>query len=140
MIRNFLRSRRRCAAHSAYATTAAIVKFVPKAVAGLLMEQDLKYFHMSTRNSPRPYVAILGGAMASTFLKLQGVRVCKSPVENDKLGLAKSLLAKPGNKLMLPVDHVVVNEVKQGAANEVVDTIAEGQIGADIGQRKERIP
>jgi phosphoglycerate kinase len=85
-------------------------------------------------------VAILGGAMASTFLKLQGVRVCKSPVENDKLGLAKSLLAKPGNKLMLPVDHVVVNEVKQGAANEVVDTIAEGQIGADIGQRKERIP
>ena len=78
--------------------------------------------------------------MASTFLNLQGVPAGKSPVENDKLGLAKSLLSKPGNRLMLPVDHVVVNEVKQGAANEVADTIAEGQIGADIGPRKERIP
>jgi phosphoglycerate kinase len=85
-------------------------------------------------------MANLGGAMASTFLKIQGVPVGKSPVENDKLGLAKSLLSKPGNKPMLPVDHVVVNEVKQGAANEVVDTIAEGQIGADSGPWKERIP
>ena len=85
-------------------------------------------------------MAVLGGVMASTFLNLQGVPAGKSPVENDKLGLAKSLLSKPGNRLMLPVDHVVVNEVKQGAANEVVDTIAEGQIGADIGPRKERIP
>ena len=85
-------------------------------------------------------MANLGGAMATTFLKIQGVPVDKSPVENDKPGLANSLLAKPGNKLMLPVDHVVVNEVNQGAANEVVDTIAEGQIGADIGPWKERTP
>jgi phosphoglycerate kinase len=56
-------------------------------------------------------------------------------VEEDKVELAKKLLADLGPKLMLPVDHVVVSEIAAGAANEVVDTIPEGKIAVDIGPK-----
>ena len=96
------------------------------------MEQELKYLGMATRNPERPCVAILGGAkvsdkievienlgkvvdklliggaMAYTFLKAQGLPTGKSLVEEDKIDLAKKLLADLGDKLVLPVDHVVV--------------------------------
>src|SRR4029077_12389003 len=118
----------------------------------LLMEKELKYLGMATTNPPRPCVAILGGAkvsdkievirnlgkvvdrimiggaMAYTFLKSQGLPTGKSLVEEDKVELAKSLLAELGQKLMLPVDHVVVSEIAAGAAHEVVETIPEGKI------------
>jgi len=146
-------------AHRAHASTVGMIAFVPKAAAGLLMEQELKYLGMVTTNPARPSVAILGGAkvsdkievisnlakivdklliggaMAYTFLKSQGQSVGKSLVEDDKLDLARDLLAKFGAKLMLPVDHVVVSELKEGAPNEVVETVPAGKMGVDIGPK-----
>jgi phosphoglycerate kinase len=146
-------------AHRAHASTEGIVKFVPQSAAGLLMEQELKYLTLATKNPPRPCVAILGGAkvsdkievianlgkvvdklliggaMAYTFLKAQGKPIGKSLVENDKLELASTLLASLGDKLMLPCDHVVVTEIKAGADNQAVAEIGEGQIGVDIGPK-----
>ncbi len=78
---------------------------------------------------------LIGGAMAYTFLKAQGKPTGKSLVEDDKVDLAKNLLAELGGKLMLPVDHVVVSEIAAGAANEVVETIPDGKIGVDIGPK-----
>jgi phosphoglycerate kinase len=146
-------------AHRAHASTEGIIQFVPKAAAGLLMEKEFEYLTMATRNPPRPCVAILGGAkvsdkievidnlmkfvdqlliggaMAYTFLKAQGEPIGKSLVEDDKLDLAKRLLSSAGSKLVLPVDHVVAAELKEGADNQVVDKIPDGMIGVDIGPR-----
>ena len=123
------------------------------------MEQELKYLTMVTTNPARPSIGILGGAkvsdkievisnlvkivdqlliggaMAYTFLKSQGQPTGKSLVEDDKLELARELLAKIGAKIMLPVDHVVVTELKEGAPNEVVETVPAGKMGVDIGPR-----
>jgi phosphoglycerate kinase len=144
-------------AHRAHASTEGMIRFVPQAAAGLLMDKELKYLGMATTNPARPCVAILGGAkvsdkievienlgrivdrlliggaMAYTFLKAQGRPTGKSLVEEDKVELAGKLLADLGAKLMLPVDHVVVSEIAAGAANETVDTIPEGKIAVDIG-------
>ncbi|MFB3829017.1 MAG: phosphoglycerate kinase [Bryobacteraceae bacterium] len=146
-------------AHRAHASTAGMIAFVPQAAAGLLMQKELEYLTMATKNPPRPCVAILGGAkvsdkievianlskvvdklliggaMAYTFLKSQGRPVGKSLVEDDKLDLAKSLLEQMGGKLTLPLDHVVVSEIKEGAENEAVTEIAADKIGVDIGPR-----
>src|SRR5581483_9809524 len=78
---------------------------------------------------------LIGGAMAYTFLRAQGLETGKSLVEEDKIELAKKLLADLGDKLMLPVDHIVVSEIAAGAANEAVDTIPAGKIGVDIGPK-----
>ncbi len=146
-------------AHRAHASTEGMIKFVPTAAAGLLMEQELKYLGMATTNPARPCVAILGGAkvsdkievienlgkivdklliggaMAYTFLKAQGLPTGKSLVEEDKVDLAKKLLDEMGAKLMLPVDHVVVSEIAPGAPNEAVATIPDGKIAVDIGPK-----
>ena len=146
-------------AHRAHASTEGMVGFVSQVGAGLLMEAELKYLGMATTNPARPCVAILGGAkvsdkieviqnlgkvvdrlliggaMAYTFLRAQGLPTGKSLVEADKVELAKSLLAELGDKLMLPVDHVVVSEIAAGAANEQVETIADDKIGVDIGPK-----
>jgi phosphoglycerate kinase len=146
-------------AHRAHASTEGMVQFVAKAAAGLLMEQELKYLGMAVSNPPRPCVAILGGAkvsdkievishlgkivdklliggaMAYTFLRAQNLPTGKSLVEEDKIELAKQLLSELGSKLMLPVDHVVVDDIAPGAANQAVDTIADGKIAVDIGPK-----
>ena len=146
-------------AHRAHASTAGMIPFVARAAAGLLMEQELKYLGMATTNPPRPCVAILGGAkvsdkievirnlgkvvdklliggaMAYTFLRAQGLPTGKSLVEEDKVELAKNLLAELGGKLMLPLDHVVVSEIAAGAAHETVTTIPEDKIAVDIGAK-----
>jgi phosphoglycerate kinase len=146
-------------AHRAHASTVGIVAFVTKAASGLLMEQELKYLTMVTKNPAHPCVAILGGAkvsdkievisnlskivdklliggaMAYTFLKAQGRPVGKSLVEDDKLDLARQLLNSTHDKLMLPLDHVVASEVKEGAANQVVEAIPDGMMGVDIGTK-----
>src|SRR5439155_8867385 len=112
-------------AHRAHASTVGMVAFVSQAAAGLLMEQELKYLTMVTRHPERPCIAILGGAkvsdkievienlmkivdelliggaMAYTFLKAQGRTTGKSQVEEDKVELAKQLLACAGDKLLL---------------------------------------
>jgi phosphoglycerate kinase len=146
-------------AHRAHASTEGMIQFVPQAAAGLLMERELKYLGMVTTNPARPCVAILGGAkvsdkieviqnlgkvvdklliggaMAYTFLRAQGLAAGKSLVEEDKIELAKKLLAELGGKLMLPVDHVVVSEIAAGAAHQTVDQIPEGMIAVDIGPK-----
>jgi phosphoglycerate kinase len=146
-------------AHRAHASTEGMIKFVPVAAAGLLMDQELKYLGMAVSNPARPCVAILGGAkvsdkieviqnlgkvvdrlliggaMAYTFLKAQGLPTGNSLVEADKVELAGNLLKELGDRLLLPVDHVVVSEIAAGAANEVVETIPEGKIGVDIGPK-----
>jgi phosphoglycerate kinase len=146
-------------AHRAHASTEGMIKFVSKAAAGLLMEQELKYLGMAVSNPPRPCVAILGGAkvsdkievisnlgktvdklliggaMAYTFLRAQNLPTGKSLVEEDKIDLAKQLLSDLGSKLMLPVDHVVVDEIAPGAANQAVDKIPDGKIAVDIGPK-----
>src|SRR5450432_1091553 len=146
-------------AHRAHASTAGMIPFVARAAAGLLMEQELKYLGMATTNPPRPCVAILGGAkvsdkievirnlgkvvdklliggaMAYTFLRAEGLPAGKSLVEEDKIDLAKKLLAELGGKLMLPVDHVVVSDIAAGAAHQTVDQIPDGKIAVDIGPK-----
>jgi phosphoglycerate kinase len=144
-------------AHRAHASTVGMIRFVPEAASGLLMDKELEYLTKATKNPPRPCVAILGGAkvsdkievienllkvvdelliggaMAYTFLKAQGKSVGKSLVEDDKLDLAKELLARSGGKILLPLDHVVVDELKDGAPFEVVANVPEGKMGVDIG-------
>jgi phosphoglycerate kinase len=146
-------------AHRAHASTVGMVAFVSQAAAGLLMEQELKYLTMVTRHPERPCVAILGGAkvsdkievienlmkivdklliggaMAYTFLKAQGRPVGKSLLEEDKIALAKNLLASAGDKLLLPLDHVVAAELKEGAASQAVEQIPDGTMGLDIGPK-----
>jgi phosphoglycerate kinase len=146
-------------AHRAHASTVGMVAFVSQAAAGLLMEKELKYLTMVTRHPERPCIAILGGAkvsdkievianlmkivdkllvggaMAYTFFKAQGRPTGKSLVETDKVDLAKTLLASAGDKLLLPLDHVVAAELKEGAANQVVHDIPDGMMGLDIGPK-----
>jgi phosphoglycerate kinase len=146
-------------AHRAHASTVGMIAFLPEAAAGLLMEKELKYLTMVTQNPQKPAVAILGGAkvsdkievienlskivdklliggaMAYTFLKSQGVPVGKSLVEDDKLDLARQLLKEHKDKLVLPLDHVVAAELKEGAASEIVDVVPDGMMGLDIGPR-----
>jgi len=146
-------------AHRAHASTAGMIPFVSQAAAGLLMEQELKYLGMAVHHPERPCVAILGGAkvsdkievienlgkvvdklliggaMAYTFLRAQGLETGKSLVEEDRVDLAKKLIGELGAKLVLPVDHVVVSEIAAGAAHEVVEKIPAGKIGVDIGPK-----
>jgi phosphoglycerate kinase len=146
-------------AHRAHASTVGMIAFVKQAAAGLLMDKELQYMTMATTNPARPCVAILGGAkvsdkievienlskvvdkvliggaMAYTFLKSQGEPVGKSLVEDDKLDLAKKLLSEFPSKLVLPVDHVVAAELKEGAEHETVAKIPDGKMGLDIGER-----
>jgi phosphoglycerate kinase len=146
-------------AHRAHASTVGMIAFVPQAAAGLLMDQELKYLGMATKDPARPCIAILGGAkvsdkidvienlakivdkvliggaMAYTFLKSQGMPVGKSLVEDDKVDLAYKLLTQFGQKIALPVDHVVASEFKAGADNQNVQEIPAGKMGLDIGEK-----
>jgi phosphoglycerate kinase len=149
-------------AHRAHASTEGITHFLSPSAAGLLMQKELQYLSKATEHPVRPYVAIvggakvsdkieflqnlakladsvlLGGAMAYTFLKAQGVEVGKSKVEDDKLELAKELLktAHVRNiKIMLPTDHVVSDRIDAAAEAVVVSTqaIPADKLGVDIG-------
>ena len=146
-------------AHRAHASTQGMIPFVRQAAAGLLMEQELKYLGMATSHPERPCIAILGGAkvsdkievienlgrivdklliggaMAYTFLKAQNQPTGKSLVEADKVDLAKKLLVDLGPKLLLPMDHIVVTEIRPGAAHHAVETIPDGKIAVDIGPK-----
>jgi len=146
-------------AHRAHASTVGMIQFVPQAAAGLLMDQELKYLGMATKDPARPCIAILGGAkvsdkievienlakivdkvliggaMAYTFLKSQGMPVGKSLVEDDKLDLAYKLLTQFGQKIAVPADHVVASEFKAGAENQNVQEIPADKMGLDIGEK-----
>jgi len=146
-------------AHRAHASTAGMIGHLPQAAAGLLMEKELEYLTRVTRNPARPAVAILGGAkvsdkievidnllwiidrlliggaMAYSFLAARGEPAGKSLVERDKVDDARRMLAAAGDKILLPVDHVVAAEIRAGAAHEVVSTIPPGMMGLDIGPK-----
>ncbi|MCU0245820.1 MAG: phosphoglycerate kinase [Bryobacter sp.] len=146
-------------AHRAHASTEGITKFVSQSAAGLLMDKELEYLGKAIHNPARPCVALLGGAkvsdkieviqnmlkvvdkimiggaMAYTFLKAQGKPTGSSLVEEDKVELAKELLATSEGKLLLPVDHVVAEKLEENAPNEVVVDIPAGKMGLDIGPK-----
>src|SRR6266700_4319018 len=130
------------AAHRAHASTAGMTKFVPKAAMGLLMEKELRYLHEELDRPGKPFVVIMGGAkvsdkigvlkalmekadtiliggaMANTFFKAEGIPIGASLVESDKLDLARELLdlaKKRGVKLLLPIDAVETDEIRAGA-------------------------
>ncbi|HUU12283.1 MAG TPA: phosphoglycerate kinase [Terriglobia bacterium] len=149
-------------AHRAHASTEGITRHLSPAAAGLLMEKELEYLGKAVENPEKPYVAVVGGAkvsdkieflqnlmrsansvlvggaMANTFLKAQGVEVGLSKVEDDKLDLARDLLKyaqERGIKLKLPSDHVVAEKIDASAAAEVVNAAAipSNRMGVDIG-------
>jgi phosphoglycerate kinase len=146
-------------AHRAHASTVGMIPFVKQAAAGLLMDKEIEYLTKAVKNPARPCVAILGGAkvsdkieviqnlmkvvdklviggaMAYTFLRARGEGTGKSLVEEDKIDLARELMAQAGDKLMLPVDHVVAAELKVGVDTKVVDQVPGGLMGLDIGPK-----
>jgi phosphoglycerate kinase len=151
------------AAHRAHASVEGITHHVPKAAAGLLMEQELRYLGHVLESPDRPFVAILGGAkvsdkieaienlikkvdrliiggaMAYTFFKSRGVPVGKSLVEDDKLDAARAIeadAAARGVPVALPIDHVVTDRIDAAAAHEVLAVGDAGigeRLGVDIG-------
>jgi len=148
-------------AHRAHASTEGITHFVERAAAGFLMEKELRYLGDALESPQRPFVAILGGAkisdkievienllgkvdhlliggaMAFTFLKSQGKSIGKSLCENDKLDLARQLLARARGLIVLPVDSVASPGMDDEARAHVVsaDAIPDGEMGLDIGPK-----
>src|SRR5436309_4134712 len=154
------------AAHRPHASTAGITKFVQKSAMGLLMEKELKHLRDGLQNPARPFVMILGGAkvsdkigvlkalmekantiliggaMANTFLKAEGIPVGASRVESDKVDLARELLdlaKQRGVKFLIPIDVVEADEIRSGANMRNTSRlsplhgIADGWQAVDIG-------
>jgi len=146
-------------AHRAHSSTEAVAKLMP-AVAGLLMEKELTYLASALDNPQRPLMAILGGAkvsdkikviealltkadkvligggMANTFLRAQGRQMGASLVEADAIATAEGLLARAGDKLMLPVDGVIADAFKDDANTQIIPTtqdVPDGWQMLDIG-------
>src|ERR1700736_6345511 len=150
-------------AHRAHASVVGITRFVKQAAAGLLMEKELAYLGKAISNPEHPFVAVLGGAkvsdkmnvihnlmkladamliggaMAYTFLKAQGLPVGKSLVENDKLDLARGLMEEARSRnfrLLLPVDHVLAESPGSTITKTTdISGTPEGLMGLDIGPR-----
>jgi phosphoglycerate kinase len=156
------------AAHRAHASTAGIARFVNKAAMGLLMEKELHYLQGELENPPRPFLVILGGAkvsdkigvikallekadvfliggaMAYTFFKAQGIPIGNSRFEADKLDLARELLdlaKKKGVRFLMPVDNLQTQDVGPGAiplntgVHSTEHGIDDGYEAVDIGSR-----
>jgi len=143
-------------AHRAHASTEGITKFVAKAASGYLMKKELDFLGQALGDPKRPFVAVIGGSKVSgkidviknllprvdklligggmtyTFLKAQGLEVGKSIVENDKLELARSLMAEAGDKLQLGTDFVVTDKLDFKARTVgALKTVAKNAIPAD---------
>lgn len=149
-------------AHRAHASTAGVTRFISERAAGFLMMRELEALRAVTENPARPSVAILGGAkvsdkigvirnllprvdailiggaMAYTFLKANGVPIGKSRVEEDKLDLARELMAEANKHnvtIQLPLDHVVAVAPDRPDTVETVSEIPAEMMGLDIGPR-----
>ncbi|MGO9454823.1 MAG: phosphoglycerate kinase [Candidatus Binataceae bacterium] len=147
-------------AHRAHASTVGVTAFISERAAGFLMMRELDALRAVTENPRRPSIAIMGGAkvsdkigvirnlmtkvdailiggaMAYTFLKAKGAAVGRSRVEEDKLDLARELMAeadRKGVKLVLPCDHVVASAPEPGATTAIVTDIPSELMGLDIG-------
>ena len=145
-------------AHRAHASTVGVAQYLP-AVAGFLMEKEIKYLGDAIANPKHPFVTILGGAkvsdkigvirnllsstdavligggMANTFFKAIGYPVGDSLVEDDVLDLARELIEEGGAKLRLPVDVVITDKFADDAQRKVVfvGPIPDGWRIMDIG-------
>lgn len=150
-------------AHRAHASTAGVADYLPS-VMGLLIKKEMDYLGKALTSPERPFVAVLGGAkvsdkigvienlldkvdtlligggMAFTFYKANGLNIGKSLLEADKVELASEIMknaAAKGVKLLLPVDVVAAKEFKADAASRVVmaDGMADDELGLDIGPK-----
>ncbi len=151
-------------AHRAHASTVGMVPFVKEHAGGYLLRREMDFLGRLLRSPERPYVAVLGGAkvsdkikviesllprvntllvggaMAYTFLAVQGVAVGKSRVETDKLDVARRALeaaSRLGREVVLPIDHIVASEATAAAVpREVAErAIPAEMMGLDIGPR-----
>lgn len=151
------------AAHRAHASTEGIANYLP-AVSGLLMQKELEVLGKALTNPERPFTAIIGGAkvkdkigvidslldkvdhliigggLSYTFVKAQGYEIGASLVEEDKIELAKSFMAKAKEKgvaMHIPVDAVVAKEFASDAESKIVaiDAMPAGWMGLDIGPK-----
>ncbi len=149
-------------AHRAHASTAGMVPFVKEKCAGLLIRKEIEQLGKVVKHAEKPFVVVLGGskvsdkikvienllpkcqvmliggAMAYTFLKAQGIEVGKSRVEEDKLTLATKLLdsaKRLGVDLVLPIDHVCGTspDAKSAAVDVLERAIPKDLMGLDIG-------
>ncbi len=147
-------------AHRAHVTTAGIAERAPEAAAGLLMQKEIDALGKLLAGAEKPFIVVIGGAkvsdkmgvirhlfgkvdefliggaMAYTFLKAQGVKVGDSLVEDDRLDDARTMLEEArakGSTILLPVDHVVAAEPKTDAHITQDSSIADGMKGFDIG-------
>ncbi len=148
--------------HRAHASTEGVTKYLP-AYAGFLLKKEIDYLGKAVENPDKPFVAILGGAkisgkidvisnllnkvdtliiggaMTYTFLKAQGLSIGNSLVEDDRLDMAKEVLAKAKEKkvtFLLPIDNLIADKVEVGAKSEIVgENIPAGMIGVDIGPK-----
>ncbi len=152
------------AAHRAHASTVGVTKFVPVSAAGFLMAKEIAYLGQAVQQPVRPFVAILGGAkvsdkigvlknlvakvdallvgggMAYTFLKAQGMEVGASLLEADKLDMAREILEAArarGVTFLLPMDHVIAEKVDAASPTRIADStdLPPGWMGLDIGPR-----
>lgn len=147
-------------AHRSHASNVGIASQLESA-AGFLMEKEIKFIGGAVDNPERPFVAILGGAkvsdkigvinslldkadkvligggMAYTFFKAMGREVGLSLLELDRVELAKEIMEKAGDKLVLPIDNVVAKEFSNDAVATIVasDAIPADQEGLDIGPK-----
>ena len=147
-------------AHRAHASNVGIASQLESA-AGFLMEKEIKFIGGAVDNPERPFVAILGGAkvsdkigvinslldkadkvligggMAYTFFKAMGREVGLSLLELDRVELAKEIMEKAGDKLVLPIDNVVAKEFSNDAVATIVpsDQIPADQEGLDVGPK-----
>ncbi len=150
-------------AHRAHSSTAGIAAYLP-AVSGFLMEKEVRFLGDAVENPERPFVAILGGAkisdkipvienlinkvdslivgggMAFTFLKAKGYEIGKSLVDDEKVELAKELMAKAeakGVKILLPIDVVMADEYAEDSPFAVynADAMDPARMGLDIGPK-----
>ncbi|MEX1072028.1 MAG: phosphoglycerate kinase [Anaerolineales bacterium] len=147
-------------AHRAHASTEGVAHYLP-AVAGLLMEREIRYLGQVLSDPKRPFIAILGGAkvsdkievirnlldkadqvligggMANTFFKAQGYEMADSLVENEAVATAKALLKTGTGKLELPVDFVIANAFDEKAEVKTMDVgnVPSGWRVMDIGPK-----
>ena len=149
-------------AHRAHASNVGIAQAIGagKSGVGFLMEKEIKFLGDAVDNPVRPFVAILGGAkvsdkigvidhlldkadkiiigggMAYTFYAAKGIKTGNSLVEKDKIDVAKQIMDKAGDKLVLPIDNVVADAFKNDANTKVVEgDIDDGWMALDIGPK-----
>ncbi|MCX2186946.1 phosphoglycerate kinase [Limosilactobacillus pontis] len=148
-------------AHRKHASNVGIATNMPgKAAAGYLMQKEIKFLGDAVDNPERPFVAILGGAkvsdkigvidhlldkadkiiigggMAYTFYAAKGIKTGDSLVEKDKIDVAKQILDKAGDKVVLPIDNVVADKFDNDANTKVVEgDIDDGWMALDIGPK-----